>query len=154
MAWRRPGDKPLSEAMRVSSLTHKCVTRPQWVNRVPLCRYGKLFDKHPHNLSKSHRWYKSSDGSALGLVTSLMIMFWSRTLCIYINLISYLHILYVNQSMELRHWHIWHTCLTIFRYFTAKFANAGGNLKSKIINTSKRMELYLTQQAAINIPFV
>ena len=32
MAWRRPGDKPLSEAMVVSLLTHICVTRPQWVN--------------------------------------------------------------------------------------------------------------------------
>ena len=34
MAWRRPGDKPLSEAMMVSLvslLTHVCVTRPQWV---------------------------------------------------------------------------------------------------------------------------
>ena len=30
MAWCRPGDKPLSEAMIVSSLTHICVTRPQW----------------------------------------------------------------------------------------------------------------------------
>ena len=33
MAWRRPGDKPLSEAMLVSLLTHKCVTRPQWVKK-------------------------------------------------------------------------------------------------------------------------
>ena len=32
MAWRWPGDKPLSEPMLVSSLTHICVTRPQWVN--------------------------------------------------------------------------------------------------------------------------
>ena len=32
MAWRRPGDKPLSEPMVVRSLTHICVTRPQWVN--------------------------------------------------------------------------------------------------------------------------
>ena len=32
MAWRRPGDKPLSEPMLVSLLTHICVTRPQWVN--------------------------------------------------------------------------------------------------------------------------
>ena len=31
MAWRRPGDKPLSEPMMVSLLTHVCVTRPQWV---------------------------------------------------------------------------------------------------------------------------
>ena len=32
MAWRRPGDKPLSEPMMVRLLTHICVTRPQWVN--------------------------------------------------------------------------------------------------------------------------
>ena len=32
MAWRRPGHKPLSEAMMVSLLTHICVTRPQWAN--------------------------------------------------------------------------------------------------------------------------
>ena len=31
MAWRRPGDKPLSEPMMASLLTHLCVTRPQWV---------------------------------------------------------------------------------------------------------------------------
>ena len=30
MAWRQPGDKPLSEPMMVS-LTHICVTWPQWV---------------------------------------------------------------------------------------------------------------------------
>ena len=33
MAWRRPGDKPLSEPMMLSLLTHICVTRPQWVNK-------------------------------------------------------------------------------------------------------------------------
>ena len=32
MAWRRPGDKPLSEPMMVSLPTHICITRPQWVN--------------------------------------------------------------------------------------------------------------------------
>ena len=31
MAWRRPGDKPLSEPMMISLPTHICVTRPQWV---------------------------------------------------------------------------------------------------------------------------
>ena len=31
MAWRRPGDKPLSEPMMVILLTHIFVTRPQWV---------------------------------------------------------------------------------------------------------------------------
>ena len=32
MAWRRPGEKPLSEPMMVSLPTHICITRPQWVN--------------------------------------------------------------------------------------------------------------------------
>ena len=31
MAWRRPGDKPLSESMMVRSLTHICVIQLQWV---------------------------------------------------------------------------------------------------------------------------
>ena len=34
MAWHWPGDKPLSEPMMVSLLTHICVTGPQWVNAV------------------------------------------------------------------------------------------------------------------------
>ena len=36
MAWRRSGDKPLSEPMMVSLPTHICVTRPQWVKSVVL----------------------------------------------------------------------------------------------------------------------
>ena len=31
MAWRRPGDKPLSGPMMVRLPTHICVTRPQWL---------------------------------------------------------------------------------------------------------------------------
>ena len=31
MAWRRPGNKPLSEPMAVSLLRHVCVTQSQWV---------------------------------------------------------------------------------------------------------------------------
>ena len=38
MAWRRPGDKPLSEPMMVSLLTHICITRPPWVKCIqPWC---------------------------------------------------------------------------------------------------------------------
>ena len=36
MAWRRPGDKPLSEPMVVSLPTHICVTRTQWV-KMSIC---------------------------------------------------------------------------------------------------------------------
>ena len=35
MAWRRPGDKPLSELTMVCLLTHICVARPQWVKAFP-----------------------------------------------------------------------------------------------------------------------
>ena len=36
MAWRRQGDKPLSEPMMVSLLMHTCITRPQRVNKIPV----------------------------------------------------------------------------------------------------------------------
>ena len=36
MAWRRPGDKPLSEPMMVRLPTHICDTRPQWVKTSPV----------------------------------------------------------------------------------------------------------------------
>ena len=41
MAWCKPGDKPLSEPMMVWSLTHICVTRPQWVNHI--VEYSQVF---------------------------------------------------------------------------------------------------------------
>ena len=43
MAWRRPGDKPLSEPMLASLLTHICVTRPQWFKHhiVPLTYWDR-----------------------------------------------------------------------------------------------------------------
>ena len=43
MAWRRPGDKPLSEPMMVRLPTHICVTRPQWVNW-GLCNKRRLIE--------------------------------------------------------------------------------------------------------------
>ena len=44
MACRRSGDKPLSEPMMVSLLTHICVTRPQWVN-LPFRHWWKKTSK-------------------------------------------------------------------------------------------------------------
>ena len=37
MAWRRSGDKPLSEPMMVRLPTHICVVRPQWVDKMFKC---------------------------------------------------------------------------------------------------------------------
>ena len=54
MAWRRLGDKPLSEPMRVSLPTHICVTRPQWVNllapRISDCNFIKCVSNLCHIL--------------------------------------------------------------------------------------------------------
>ena len=56
MAWRRPGDKPLSEPMLVRLLAHICVTRPQWVNSlVPRCS-GSDF-KNCNFQSRFTDWY-------------------------------------------------------------------------------------------------
>ena len=49
MAWRRLGDKPLSEPMMVSLLTHICVTRPHQWGRLVFS--GEPFHK---NCSKYH----------------------------------------------------------------------------------------------------
>ena len=43
MAWRRPGDKPLSEPMVVSWLMHICVTWPQWVKSPRYTRGDSMF---------------------------------------------------------------------------------------------------------------
>ena len=42
MAWRRSGDKPLSEPMMVSLPTHICVTLPQWVKAWVQLQHGQL----------------------------------------------------------------------------------------------------------------
>ena len=44
MAWRRPGDKPLSEPIMVSLLTRICVTRPQWVKVQSTVFWSQNFD--------------------------------------------------------------------------------------------------------------
>ena len=58
MAWRRSGDKPLSEPMIVRLPTHICVTWPQWVNR--LCTWLIWgFMKHIFTIS----WHCKGAGS-------------------------------------------------------------------------------------------
>ena len=69
MAWRRPGDKPLSEPMMVSLSTHICVTRPQWVNTFT---------------TKIHFLYKIStvdDDGLLFWIRTQVVIYW-RILCL------------------------------------------------------------------------
>ena len=63
MAWCRPGDKPSSEPKMVSSTTHICVSRPQWV-KVRLKSYHAGFF-----LTMSF-WYHSSIESCVPSIWS------------------------------------------------------------------------------------
>ena len=67
MAWRQPGDKPLSEPMMVKSLTNICVTRPQWVksarqehmcipNVIPMAKHKTTVTPLLTHWSQSFRW--------------------------------------------------------------------------------------------------
>ena len=63
MAWRRSGDKPLSEPMMVNLPTHICVTRPQWVKAqyyswwMMSSGLNPAWDQRQNNKSRSHhRW--------------------------------------------------------------------------------------------------
>ena len=51
-AWRRPGNKPLSQPLMVSLLMHVCITQPQWVK----CHKEK---------SLTHKWGKYTMLSSL-----------------------------------------------------------------------------------------
>ena len=57
MAWRRPGDKPLSEPMTARLPTHICVTRCQWVNSLSITLLIHWIHKR-HPISHLHGWGK------------------------------------------------------------------------------------------------
>ena len=60
MGWRRSGDKPLSEPLMVSLLTHICVTWPQWVKssavrtKVSILREGSCVNSSPPGQNGRH----------------------------------------------------------------------------------------------------
>ena len=81
MAWRRPGDKPLSEPMMENFLTHICATRPQWSKQrghSSLCHQGPLYY---HGLTLILIWttnyihYKVWDEITYPFPTSTMQLF-------------------------------------------------------------------------------
>ena len=78
MAWRRPGDKPLSEPMMVNLLTHICVTRHQCVNSLAPgscgCKFSNSYQRKISSTLPSgecHKtWLMITIGSINGLVPS------------------------------------------------------------------------------------
>ena len=59
MAWRRPGDKPLSKPMMIKLSTHICVTRPQWVKSWFTHILWKIWISFGTNKGEKSKLYKS-----------------------------------------------------------------------------------------------
>ena len=66
MAWRRPGDKPLSEPMMMSLLTYKCVSRSQLVKRTKA--YGAHFTDIDPSMGKYSQTQKRVGWKYLSIV--------------------------------------------------------------------------------------
>ena len=75
MAWRRPGDKPLSEPMMVSLPTHLCVTWPQWV-KPPMVPLKFL-------MKTSYRARSPSGDRGIGDFIILIALKWGRQIGLY-----------------------------------------------------------------------
>ena len=88
MAWRRPGDKPLSEPMLVCLPTRICITRPQWVKAIvytqvqtkattihggqnwPRVKFKRRFLPH-HKSQRRNIWFGVQTGLLLSGVPDL-----------------------------------------------------------------------------------
>ena len=86
MAWRRPGDKPLSEPMMVRLPTHICVTRPQWVNNKALWTHMScafIANKKCHGSKQNKPTFGSDDGLAPNMIIYHVNQCLPRCLTIY-----------------------------------------------------------------------
>ena len=75
MAWRRPGDEPLSEPMVVRLPTQICVNRPQWVNTAKTVETSFLPTKN-HNKMRSYNSCPCTYQSKCNLVFIFILLVW------------------------------------------------------------------------------
>ena len=103
MAWRRSGDKPLSEPMMVRLPTHICVTRPQWVKSAiyilcePQCVHsncgglenGYLFTNTSVGIRSCQRWnldsYRELKKDMVLCFILLMAFWYGRVMVNFLN---------------------------------------------------------------------
>ena len=89
MAWRRQGDKPLSESMLVSLMTHICVTQPRCVTGDTL--HASLYTltsqngiRHGCTLNTmSAKWLKWTARSECGVHLIIVLHMCPHEICIY-----------------------------------------------------------------------
>ena len=99
MAWRRPGDKPLSEPLMFSSLTHICVTRLQWVNATVSVQYVITYEA-------DHFWRTKYKFILLYLSRSMIVHLWklvqSHLFPTYVSIVYNASI--INCSWKIHYW--------------------------------------------------
>ena len=123
MAWRRSGDKPLSESMLVSLPTHICIIRPQWVNST-LWYY---ISTHFHNVILHFHTFMQCD-TALAYISTIyhICIHFHNVICIWIhfcNVISCLHTLLqcdavLEYTFAMCYWICIHLCKVILHIQT------------------------------------
>ena len=94
MAWRHPGDKPLSKPMMVSSLTHICFTGPQWVNKHA---YICIYDTQCFTLTflfDIKFWWKCRQ---CGVTCASLLDFWALQ-TLYLGHFPHVHKIYLMFS--------------------------------------------------------
>ena len=87
MAWRRPGDKPLSESVMFSLLTYICVTRPQGFNVVQMREHSENY----------HQFFTFLVVIAVGPIDCDVT--WARDVIIVTSLLIFLIIVFRAQQL-------------------------------------------------------
>ena len=80
--WRRPGDKPLSEPVMVSLLTHICVTRPQWIRVLLVFTWVSI---QPWNVNNASVRLCYSSWWIIQCQLQCLCLCMSEVLCLYQN---------------------------------------------------------------------
>ena len=112
MAWRRPGDKPLSEPMMVSLPTHICVTQPQWVKDGLTTGLHFFF----HFVDKKTAQIETACGQ-IGCTTSVVLDNSTNHNCADRSISSLSRLLCQKA---------WKTCGVFFLHFVPSFVPIGG----------------------------
>ena len=74
MAWRQPGDKPLSEPMMVNLLAYLCVTRSQWVDIFQLVYHPIELGHDPNPFRRQSRKRSEPDVHFANMIIAIFLL--------------------------------------------------------------------------------
>ena len=86
MAWRHPGDKPLSEPMMINLPTHICVTRPQWVKPREMGQQWSFFIMiHPPSLFIEELIFNARSSGNLWMNTLYQVLWYCYVVTLFFS---------------------------------------------------------------------